>query len=162
MFEAQTEMINTLAKANDVDELKRRIPEALEIVKTYRQKLLNNEVDLWDLIITKHMSKNPKRYKQLVSQVIAAEQLMKEGADIHAGNSVRFLFTHADDKRHERRVKAAQLIEKGINPDTKKYLLLLYSSAANLLSFQGYTTKSVYDSIRGQNQRSLGNFLGLK
>ena len=155
-------MINTLAKANDVDELKRRIPEALEIVKTYRQKLLNNEVDLWDLIITKHMSKNPKRYKQLVSQVIAAEQLMKEGADIHAGNSVRFLFTHADDKRHERRVKAAQLIEKGINPDTKKYLLLLYSSAANLLSFQGYTTKSVYDSIRGQNQRSLGNFLGLK
>ena len=159
IFEAQTEMINTLAKANDAEELKRRIPEALEIVKKYRQKLLNNEVDLWDLIITKHMSKHPKRYKQHVSQVIAAEQLMKEGADIHSGNSVLFLFTHADDKRHDRRVKAAQLIEKGINPDTKKYLLLLYSSAANLLSFQGCTTKSVYDYIRGQNQESLNNFL---
>jgi DNA polymerase elongation subunit (family B) len=104
------------------------------------------------------MSKNPKRYKQHVSQVIAAEQLMKEGAEIHAGNSVRFLFTHAEDKRYERRVKAAQLIEKGINPDTRKYLLLLYASAANLLSFQGFTTKTVYDAIRGQNQSSLKAF----
>ena len=151
-------MINTLAKANNTTELRQRIPDALEIVKAYRQKLLDGEVDLWDLIVTKHMSKHPKRYKQHVSQVIAAEQLMKEGAEIHAGNSVRFLFTHAEDKRHDRRVKAAQLIEKGINPDTRKYLLLLYASAANLLSFPGYTTASVYDAVRGQNQKSLAAF----
>ena len=101
------------------------------------------------------MSKNPNRYKQHVSQVIAAEQLMKEGAEVHAGNTIRFLFTHAEDKRHDRRVKAAQLIEKGVNPDTKKYLLLLYASAANLLSFQGYTAKSVYTALRGIAQKSL-------
>jgi DNA polymerase elongation subunit (family B) len=155
VFDAQTEMINTLAKANNTFELRQRIPDTLEIVKAYRQKLLNGEIDLWDLIVTKHISKHPKRYKQHVSQVIAAEQLMKEGAEIHAGNSVRFLFTHAEDKRHERRVKAAQLIEKGINPDTRKYLLLLYASAANLLSFQGFTAKSIYDALRGQAQKNL-------
>ena len=101
------------------------------------------------------VSKHPNRYKQHVSRVIAAEQLMKEGAEIHAGNNIRFLFTHAEDKRHDHRVKAAQLIEEGINPDTRKYLLLLYASAANLLSFQGYTAKSVYDALRGQTQKSL-------
>ena len=153
IFDAQTEMIKTLASANNTTELRNKIPDALEIVKKYRQKLLDNEVPIWDLIITKHMSKHPKRYKQHVSQVIAAEQLMKEGAEIHAGNSVRFLFTHFEDKRHERRVKAAQLIEKGINPDTRKYLLLLYASAANLLSFQGFTAKTVYDTMTGQNQK---------
>jgi DNA polymerase I len=153
IFDAQTEMIKTLASANNTTELRNKIPDALEIVKKYRQKLLDNEVPIWDLIITKHMSKHPKRYKQHVSQVIAAEQLMKEGAEIHAGNSVRFLFTHFEDKRHERRVKAAQLIEKGINPDTRKYLLLLYASAANLLSFQGFTAKTVYYAMRGQNQK---------
>jgi DNA polymerase-2 len=158
VFDAQTEMINTLAQANNVAELHAKIPDALEIVKKYRRKLLDGDVTLWDLIVTKHMSKSPKRYKQHVSQVIAAEQLMKEGAEIHAGNSVRFLFTHAEDKRHDRRVKAAQLIEKGVNPDVKKYLLLLYSSAANLLSFAGYTTKSVYEAVTEQKQQNLMNF----
>lgn len=158
VFDAQTEMINTLAQANNTAELRQKIPDALEIVKTYRQKLLDGEVDLWDLIVTKHMSKNPKRYKQHVSQVIAAEQLIKEGAQIHAGNSVRFLFTHAEAKRHDRRVKAAQLIEKGVNPDSEKYLLLLYSSAANLLSFAGYNTESIYDTIKGQKQKKLMSF----
>jgi hypothetical protein len=52
-------------------------------------------------------------------------------------------------------VKAAQLIEKNVNPDTKKYLLLLYSSAANLLSFAGYTTKSIYEATIKQNQKKL-------
>jgi DNA polymerase, archaea type len=155
VFNAQTEMINILARATNSAELKQRIPETLEVVKKYRQSLLDGEVPIWDLIVTKHLSKNPKRYKQRISQVIAAEQLIKEGANVHAGNGIQFLFTHSENKRYSRRVKAAQLIEKSMNPDTKKYLLLLYSSAANLLSFSGFTTKSIYDAVRGSNQTSL-------
>jgi DNA polymerase elongation subunit (family B) len=159
VFEAQTEMIKTLATANNTTELREKIPEALAVVKAYRQKLLDGEVSIWDLVVTKRMSKSPSRYLQHVSQVIAAEQLMKEGAEVHAGNNVRFLFTHAEDKRHERRVRAAQLIEKGVNPDAKKYLLLLYSSAANILSFAGYTTKSIFDAINGEKQEKLTCYL---
>jgi DNA polymerase elongation subunit (family B) len=158
VFDAQTKMIETLTSANNTTELHKKIPDALQIVRAYRQKLIDGDVPFWDLIVTKHMSIHPKRYKQHVSQVIAAEQLMKEGAEIHAGNNIRFLFIHAEDKRHDRRVKAAELIEKGVNPDTKKYLLLLYASAANLLSFAGYTTKSVYEAIKGHKQKNLMNF----
>jgi DNA polymerase elongation subunit (family B) len=99
------------------------------------------------------LSKNPGKYKQRVSQVIAAEQLIKEGAEVHAGNNIRFLFTDAENKRYDRRVKAEQLVEKGVNTDTKKYLLLLYASAASLLSFAGYTTQSIHDSVRGITNR---------
>jgi DNA polymerase I len=116
IFSAQTEMINTLATANNTAELHTKIPSALDIVRRYRQKLLNDEVPIEDLIVTKRMSKKPEKYHQHVSQVIAAEQLIKEGAEVHAGNSVKFLFTHSKDKRHERRVKAAELIEKGAEP----------------------------------------------
>jgi len=127
-------------------------------VRKYRQKLIDGDVPIEDLIITKRMSKRPDRYRQHVSQVIAAEQLIKEGEEVHAGNSVRFLFTHSKDKRHERRVKAAQLMEKGVEPDVAKYLMLLYSSAANLLSFEGYTTQSIYAEIIEQKQRMLIGF----
>ena len=112
---------------------------------------------LSDLIVTKHMSKQPKNYRQQVSQVIAAQQLTKQGVEVHAGNNVKFLFTNAEHKRHERRVRALQLIEKNVAPDTKKYLLMLYASAGNLLSFAGYTPQKIYDAVKSQHQTSLQN-----
>ncbi len=120
VFDAQTEMIYTLATANNTVELRMKIPSALDIFRKYRQRLLDGEVPIEDLIISKRMSRNPEQYHQHVSQVIAAEQLIKQGAEEHARNSVKFVFTHYKAKRHERRVKAAQLIEKGVEPDTHK------------------------------------------
>lgn len=157
IYNAQRDMLNILAAANDAAEFMKLIPEALKAVKEYRRMLLN-EVSAWDFIVTRHLSKHPMTYKQKVSQVIAAEQLMKEGAEVHAGKNIRFLFTNAEDGRPERRVKAEQLIEKDVNPDTRKYLLLLYASAASLLSFSGYTAKSVYDAIRGFKQKRLTDY----
>jgi DNA polymerase elongation subunit (family B) len=155
VFDAQTEMINILAKAGNTAELYKQIPEVLKVLRLYRQRLLDGKMPLSDLIVTKHMSKQPHHYRQQVSQVIAAQQLGKHGLDMTAGSHVRFLYTDANHKHFSHRVKAAQLIDRGINPDTKKYLLLLYSSAANLLSFAGYTTETVYDAVRRQQQSLL-------
>jgi DNA polymerase elongation subunit (family B) len=158
VYDAQIKMIKVLASADNSRQFVEKIPEVFKVVKEYQERLLNGEVPVWDLIVTKHLSKHPNRYKQRVSQVIAAEQLMNEGAEIHAGKNIRFLFTNADDKRYARRVKAEQLLEKGVNADTRKYLLLLYSAAASLLGFSGYTTKSIYDAVRGHTLKNLDDF----
>jgi DNA polymerase elongation subunit (family B) len=100
----------------------------------------------------KHLSKDPKSYKQLVSQVIAAKQLMKEGVEVAAGKNVKFLFTSAENKRYERRVTAEELIEKNTNSDVKKYLLLLYASAVSMFSPFGYSAGTIYDEVRGHRQ----------
>ena len=159
VYDAQMEMINALAAAHNSAELTGRIPEALKVVRDYRQRLIAGEIALSDLIVTKHLSKNPNHYRQHVSQLIAAEQLQNQGVEIHAGNNITFLFTHSENKHHNRRVVAEQLIEKGVAPDTKKYLLLLYGSAANLLSFRGYTTKSVCEAVNGQSTTTLTQYL---
>jgi DNA polymerase elongation subunit (family B) len=150
--EAQTRMLEVLAEAKDSVEFLERIHDALKVMRDYREKLLAGEVSVWDLIVTKHLSKDPRGYKQRVSQVIAAEQLMKEGVEVSAGKNVRFLFTSAENKRYERRVTAEELIEKNTNSDIKKYLLLLYSAAANMLSPFGYSAKTIYDEVRGYRQ----------
>jgi len=49
--------------------------------------------------------------------------------------SVKIPFTNSEHKCYERRVKALQLIEKNVTPDTKKYLLMLCTSGGNILSF---------------------------
>jgi DNA polymerase I len=154
VFNAQMDMIRVLASANGSRAFMEKIPEALDVVKEYRQRLLKGDVPIWDLIITKRLSKNPNKYKQKGSHVIAAEQLIKGGAEIHAGENVRFLFTDAKNKKYRRRVRAEQLIERGVNPDLKKYLLLLYSAAAGLLSFAGYTTAKVHESICGYKREN--------
>ena len=159
IYNAQMEMINVFSTANNSKEFMQKIPVALDILKVHRQKLIDGEIAIGDLIITKHLSKNPKSYKQHVSQVIAAEQMMKEGAEINAGKNVNFLFVDSENKRFERRVKAEQLIDKGVNPDTKKYLQLLYSSASSLLSFSNYTSKTIHDSIKGYESKNLLSYL---
>jgi len=158
VHDAQMEMIRGLATADDSKAFVLKIPDALKVVKEYRRRLLDEEVPIWDLIVTKRLSKNLENYKQKVSQVIAAEQLLKEGVEVSAGKSVRFLFTSAENKRYERRVRAEELIEEGTNSDVRKYLLLLYSAASNILSPFGYSTKHVHDSIRGIQHTKLTSF----
>jgi len=160
IYDVQMELIKTLSLAHNAKEFMEKIPEALRHIKIARQRLLDGEVPVWDLIVTKRLSKNPKKYRQKVSQAIAAEQLIREGAEVHAGNNVSFLFTHSKNKWYERRVRAEQLVDEGVNADTKQYLLLLYASAANLLSFTGYTAKSIHDAITGQKakQQNLTNY----
>jgi DNA polymerase-2 len=158
VYDAQMEMIEILASASNSQQFVDKIPLALKVVAEYRQRLLAGEIPLWDLIITKHLSKDPENYKQKVSQVIAAEQLMKEGVEVSAGKNVRFLFTSAENRRYERRVKAEELIEEKTSSDMKKYLLLLYEAAANLLSPLGYSAKAVYDEIRGYQHTILTSF----
>ncbi len=68
------------------------------------------------------------------------------------------IHTHSKDKRFDQRSKTGELIEKGFELDVKKYLMLLYASAANLLSFESYIDKLIYDSIREQRQKSLTKY----
>lgn len=159
IYNAQMDMINALSSADNVEVLKQKIPEALKVVKDYRQKLINGQVPMSDLIISKRLSNSPKHYKQHVSQLIAAEQLLKKDVEIHAGNNVNFLFTDEKNKRFERRVKAEHLLDRNIHPDIRKYLMLLYSSAANLLSFQNFSTNSVYEAIRGYENKTLADYI---
>ncbi|MCK4222842.1 hypothetical protein KAX01_00970, partial [Candidatus Bathyarchaeota archaeon] len=159
VYDAQMAMIKALAAAGDSKGVIVKIPDALNVVKEYRSRLLSGEVPIWDLVVTKRLSKNLKDYKQRVSQVIAAEQLLKEGVEISAGKSVRFVFTSAENKRYNRRVRAEELIEDGTNSDVRKYLLLLYSAASNILSPFSYSTKDVYDAIRGYQPTKLTHFL---
>jgi len=114
IFDAQTDMIKVLSTANNVEELYKKIPQALNVVNAYRKKLLDNEISIWDLVIAKHLSKKPERYRQDVSQVIAARQLIKEGDEVHAGGNVKFVYTSAKNKA-PRQTSQSKRTHPGVN-----------------------------------------------
>lgn len=158
VYDAQMAMIRILSTASNSKEFIQKIPAALNVVKEYRRKLIQGEVSIWDLIVTKRLSKELEEYKQKVSQLIAAEQLLKKGVKVPAGKNIRFLFTSAENKQYNRRVRAEELTEDRTNADVKKYLQLLYSAASTILSTFGYSTKEIYDSIRGHHPTKLTHF----
>jgi len=156
--DAQMAMIRILSTASNSREFIQKIPAALNVVKEYRRKIIEGEVATWDLIIIKRLSKELGEYTQKVSQLIAAEQLLKEGVTIPAGKSIRFLFTSVENKQYTRRVRAEELVEDGTNADVRKYLQLLYSAASTILNTFGYSTKKVHDSISDCHSTKLTQF----
>lgn len=146
---AQTDMINALAQANNSKEFFEKIPDVLKVVKHYRKKLLDGEIPIWDLVVTKRLSKELQDYSQNISQTIAGEQLKKDGFEIYAGKSLKFIFTDSKNKRYNRRIKAKELISEKTNPDMQKYLSLLYSASSSLLSQFGYSANRISEYTRG-------------
>ncbi|MCW4029769.1 MAG: hypothetical protein NWE92_09015 [Candidatus Bathyarchaeota archaeon] len=159
VYDAQMEMMKALASARNNQEFTEKIPAALQVVRAYRQRLIDGDIALGDLIVTRHLSKNPDEYKQKVSQLIAAEQLQQQGAPAHAGNNVAFLFTDTKNRRPSRRVRAEKLLQNGVNADVERYLSLLYASAETLLSVKGYTAKKVQDAVEGYAEDTLAKYL---
>jgi len=60
----------------------KRIPDAVEILRGYVERLRKRDVDVQDLIIAKQLSMHPARYAHDVFQAIAAKQLLKEGVEV--------------------------------------------------------------------------------
>jgi len=144
---AQVDMIKVLAKARDSATFIQCIPNSLKILQGYVKKLVEGEVPIEALFIAKQLSKHPHEYAHNIFQAIAAQQLMREGVSISAGQAVKYLIVDAENRRPNRRVVAAELADPDTHYDVKKYLELLISAAANILNPFGYTTEKLYDLI---------------
>ncbi|MFZ7138221.1 MAG: DNA polymerase domain-containing protein [archaeon] len=149
VYNAQLDMIQTLSSAENSQEFIKKIPDALKVIKTYKKKLLDHEIPVWDLIITKRLSKQTHEYSQNISQRIVGNQLLTEGFEVNPGNSLKYVFTDAQNKQHLRRVKPKELVDEKTSTDAKKYLSLLYSAASNLLSQFGFCPETVSEYVSG-------------
>jgi DNA polymerase I len=134
----QADMLNVLSKASNSSEFMALIPQALKVMKFYATMLRTDRVPMEELVIEKRLSKTPNEYKNLVSQAIAARQLVKEGQAVHAGQSVNYVITRNESRIDENRAMAMELVENGVSYDSEAYVQLVLSSAMNLLLPFGY------------------------
>ncbi len=144
---AQMDMIRVLAKAPNSEAFMEKISESVEILRGYVEKLKKRAVDVRDLIIAKRLSMHPDRYTHDVFQAIAAKQLMKKDIEVSGGQTVRYLITDAENRRSNKRVKVAELIDTETRYDVRKYVTMLLLAGANILSPFGYNEERLKDEI---------------
>jgi DNA polymerase elongation subunit (family B) len=143
----QMDMIRVLAKASNSEAFMKRIPEAVEVLRSYVERLKKRDVDLRDLVIAKRLSMRPDRYGHDIFQAIAARQLMSEGVDVSGGQTVRYLITDAENKRSNSRVKVAELVNDDTRFDVEKYVDMLIMAGVNILSPFGCTEEGLKAEI---------------
>jgi len=119
----------------------------VEVLRGYVEKLRNRDVDVRDLIVSKRLSMHPDRYAHDVFQAIAAKQLVKAGIEVSGGQTVCYLITDAKNRRANKRVKAAELVNTETRCYVEKYVGMLILAGANILSPFGYTEEALKDQI---------------
>ncbi len=139
----QTDMLTVLSKANNAEEFKALMPEALAIVQSYVQLIRTGTVPVEELVIEKRLSKNLHEYRNLVPQAIAAQHLAREGKEVHAGQTISYVLTYDNSKITQNRALPAELVTDEGSFDSQRYVDLLLSSMVNLLLPFGYDLESL-------------------
>jgi DNA polymerase elongation subunit (family B) len=108
---AQKEALLLLSTANNRFEFQDLLRSKYwNLLDSWENRLLNKEIKLDDLVISKTITKNPHEYRQNNHQAIAANQLTKKGVHLQSGMKVKYLVSNSSSMNYENRVTALQNI----------------------------------------------------
>ena len=144
--DCQMSMIKTLARANDKAGFLERIPDAYAICRSYIDRLHDEDVDIRDLILNNTLTREPNEYRATSRAAIVAQQLVKAGKELHAGQKVRYVMVDAGADNPIRRVRALELFDNSTRYDPEAYSELCERAFENLIPAQYLTPSKDRDS----------------
>jgi DNA polymerase elongation subunit (family B) len=151
----QEAMLGKLVEAKTASEFYMKIPEAIEVLRGYTRKVLDNECALTDLIFKTHVSRGCDEYRQFNNQMAAMKQLKVEGIETMAGQSIRYIITDHKSRNFQKRVMIPELADENTQYDREKYYEYLLRAAESILLPFGYTEERLGGIMRRRTQRSL-------
>jgi DNA polymerase-2 len=148
----QSDILALFTRAQNAEEFKALIPEALAIVKSYADMIRDGAVPIGELTIEKRLSKNLNEYQNLVPQAIAARHLSHEGMEVHAGQAFNYIVTYNRSRITQNRALPAELVDENYPVDSEWYIDLLLASTANILLPFKYTREALKTTLLGRDE----------
>lgn len=130
--QAQLEMINLLAQANNRREYETLLPKVREIFEGYRERLVTGQVSFFDLAISKSLSKSPEEYQKDTLSTIVAKELSGRGVNLSPGQDIAYVITDEKAKVKSERARALGFMDGTWSYDAKKYEKLLTQAMEGL------------------------------
>jgi DNA polymerase elongation subunit (family B) len=154
--DCQREILQLLAAAQDVEGVKKLVPDALETFAAYTHSIWSGDVPVSDLVIVNSLSKNWNQYRGNLAHISAVNQLADEGLELLAGQSVSYVVTNYRSRIQEERVRPVQLLDESVTYDRRRYTELLARGVVSILEPFGVNENALYESIgmrrRGERQ----------
>ena len=127
-------------------------------------KLMNGEVQITDLVVSKILRQNIEKYRSLFPHVAAAIRLNVSGAIANRGDSIQYVHTDSNHTDPLHRIISAKLIITQ-EYDREKYLEMLLDSAEAVLAIFGFNrslfglhekkSRHWWDEIYRQQERDI-------
>jgi DNA polymerase-2 len=146
----QAEVLRCLSQARTLAGLSEQIPQALEIVHTYRRYLRDGHATVEELAIAKSLSKEPQAYHHQTLLTIAAQELLARGVTLQAGDTIHYIITDADAAYPPDRARAVDGLDGAWSYDVSAYDNLLLKAILVLLTPLGVTATSLNESTAGR------------
>ena len=129
----QLEILERLAKAGSVEEARAMVDDCIGIFLEHARSLLEHRAPIAGLVFTRNLSRKPGEYanRSLTSSV--ADQLVREGVELHAGEAVQYVITDYESKSPGRRAVAFELVDEKTVYDAKRYVELLAEACSTVL-----------------------------
>ena len=129
----QTEVLERLARAGGADEARGMVGECVEVFLGRAEALLERRVPVEALVFTRNLSKDPGEYANRSLTSAVADQLVREGVELHAGEGVRYVITDYRSRSPGRRAVAFELADERTAYDAGRYVELLAEACATVL-----------------------------
>ena len=134
--DCQKEMIKTLARGRDKAGFIEQIPHARAVCQEFIHRLHDDDVDIRDLVLNSTLTRNPHEYRATSRAAVVAQQLVKAGRELNAGQKVRYVMTSASSENPLRRVCALELFNESKRYDPEAYAELCTRAFENLIPAQ--------------------------
>ncbi|MGD0636544.1 MAG: DNA polymerase domain-containing protein, partial [Nitrososphaerales archaeon] len=148
--DCQSELLRLLAQGKTLDEARRFVPEAVQAVRGFADRIRGGGVPVADLAILNSLSKNHDQYNSGLVQVSAIRQLAEEGLELMAGQSVSYVITDYRSKVQSERVRPIELLDSSTKYDADRYVELLLRGASAILQPFGVDEEALRDAVAVQ------------
>jgi DNA polymerase elongation subunit (family B) len=149
---------------NSEDVMSRGYQNALQHITHSIDKLMNGEIQITDLVISKLLRQNIEKYRSLFPHVAAAVKLNISGVITGRGENIKYVYTDSNHADPLQRITPARLISSE-EYDREKYLDMLFDSAEAVLSVFGFNrslfgfnrkeTRQWWNEIYQQQERDI-------
>lgn len=129
----QQALLEKLAPARDVADLRARAAAAVEDVRAAVGRVRDGEVSAADLAISRTLTRAPREYRQDNHTAIVARQLAACGVELTAGERVAYIVMDERNPVHERRVIPLARATESWEYDPAYYEKLLWRAAESVL-----------------------------
>jgi DNA polymerase elongation subunit (family B) len=152
----QGELLQMMGRATTVAGIKALLPELLDRAGEFITLLREGKADPLELVIRRHISREPEEYANNSASAVVARTLEEAGVHLSAGEMIEYVIVDASGKRKPEKAKALALYAFEDGYDIGKYCDMTLKAVETLLLPFGYDAerlKTVYGLGKGEKKK---------
>jgi DNA polymerase-2 len=143
----QLEMLTHLSRARNVAEVEQEIPTLLEIARTHLAILRSGKANPMELVMKKHISKEPDEYTNNSVNAVVAKMIQAMGMPLAPGESIEFIIVDQSGKKKPEKAKPLALYAFEDGYDIEQYTEFALRAVEVLLLPFGYDVEKLREVL---------------